>query len=194
MPINPAHTFGPLTADDIAAFKLAETVVFTVNGRTGSRMRLGIESAREGNVFTAREQRLFQHPDRAPRGRERELNVSAHVNGYKDGTTQTSWYWNTDHDSWSQAPECFYMSHSAKYDHALQTVIASLRVGETLRLNWTADNNNDHVREAGLHVDQLELVVALPEREGTPRRFRTYRITTAVCADNTARMIHRHGF
>jgi hypothetical protein len=185
--VDPQNTFGPLTADDIAALKLADKVVYSLSTH-GSLIRAGIESQRDGNVFTAREQRLFPKAERSER--EREINVLSAAHGYgKHG--ESRWHWNLEHNPFTTAPSCFDMAHNAKYDHNLQTLIHSLRAGETLRMIWTGDNNNDLVREAGLHVDQLDVIV-IPAREGAARR--SYCVETSVCADNTARMIRRNGF
>lgn len=66
-----------------------------------------------------------------------------------------------------------------------QTIVHQLRVGDEVILHWIKDNNNGYVEGAGLHHDELALIV----RRGN-KSFH-YLVTGSICQDNTARMIRR---
>ena len=132
-------------------------------------------------------------------------NVPAHIQGHVKskvqgiGTVEKDIYivvsdsTITNYGRWRDADGGFkparrtYASHLLLYanqhDQPWRTIVGLLRVGDTLELAWTADNNNLILDEANLHADSLELLV---NRKGKPK-YR-FLIAREVALDNTARM------
>lgn len=91
-----------------------------------------------------------------------------------------------DYDaSSSDRHTCFHMIHSPQYSEEWMTIVGLLKAGDDLVLRWTAGNSNGYLDEAGLHRDELALVVMRGKRR------MVFRIATSVCKDNTARMVRR---
>lgn len=75
------------------------------------------------------------------------------------------------------------MIHVARLDDVWRTIVALLRAGDVLTLQWRASNNNQYLRDAGLHRDELRLAI----RRG--QRHWTFLVDLGTSPDNTARMI-----
>src|SRR3990167_5791759 len=72
----------------------------------------------------------------------------------------------------------------ARYDHCWQTIVACLRPGDTLHLQWAKDDaTNNYCEVAGLHSDRLYLHVLRKEKR------LTFFVSQSVCDDNSARMV-----
>lgn len=71
-------------------------------------------------------------------------------------------------------------------DQTMVTLINRMRAGDTLRLEWTANNDNPLNREIGWHRDELRLrIIHANGKE------ELYLVEARVGPDNTARMIRR---
>lgn len=79
----------------------------------------------------------------------------------------------------------FHMESSAKYSPVAQTLIRHMRAGGQFTLNWVRDNNNDILRDAGLHQDELRMRIAPPNG----KHVDVFLVRVSVGYDNTARMI-----
>jgi hypothetical protein len=179
----------PLTSEDIAALKDADSVVFRLTSK-GSSIEAGLRKYAEDGpvIFTAREQRLYTSVDHySPTERSRIISTDVSASGYGDGTSG-GWRWNADNTS--GRPDCFEMIGSARYLHTLGTILVGLRAGDVVTLVWTADNNTDNYKAVGFHADELTLVAIDPTGK---RPERTWLVAYSVGPDNTARMIRRHG-
>lgn len=77
----------------------------------------------------------------------------------------------------------FAMSHSVKFDALVQTLVRHIKAGSEVAFVWTRDNHSPVTREAGLYVDMLDVKV----RNG--KHTDTFRVSTFVGLDNSARMI-----
>lgn len=169
---------GTITRDDLEALRVADAVTFSYRPEVAGQIRVRLDS-HNGRIFTAREQRLFGDADEM--GRRRAIGVQTRMYGHgQDGTTA----WNLSDSANTAAYVGF---QSAQYYHVWRTIASLLRVGDMLTLSWVADNNNDNLRAAGLHRDELFLVV----RRGDNTLH--LHLQTSVCPNNTARMIRRHG-
>lgn len=83
--------------------------------------------------------------------------------------------------------ECFAYIQSAQFHEGLRTALASLKPGETIWPDFRPDHGtNGYAKEAGLHVDELWLMVT--PKDGNLARRRYYLIDVSVCPDNSARM------
>jgi len=175
-----------LTADDIAAFKLADSVTFHhYEGR--SFIRAHLDNTSGERIFTAREQRLFQS-ERDSNDRHREITCDVTMYGYSQNGFES---WNLESAPGASA---FHYGFAAKYDKPWQTIAGLLRAGDRLRLEWVADNNNDNVRGVGFHCDELRLIVVRTnKRTDASHDTMTFRIVTQVGPDNSARLIRRYG-
>lgn len=77
----------------------------------------------------------------------------------------------------------FAMIMSALYDPIWQTVGHHIRAGSRLGLVWTRDNSSPVTEQAGIVVDMLDIQVQNGNRCGT------FRVSTYIGRDNTARML-----
>lgn len=82
---------------------------------------------------------------------------------------------------------CFALVHGDQYDECWRTTVESLRVGDTLKLVWLSDGNQNTAK-AGLHLDILRLSI---KRENGKKL--AFHVKNAICPDNTARMIRYTG-
>lgn len=81
---------------------------------------------------------------------------------------------------------CYHAVMYSHYDHEVQSLLARIAVGDTLRLEWTAANDNENYRSVGWHRDELRLVIG--HKTGKAEKFL---VAVYVGPDNTARMIRR---
>lgn len=181
----------PLTADDLTAARRADEVTLHLH-KAASIVRLYTRGRGEPVIYSAAQQRLFADDTNFRDRRARDLAVSASAYGHGDDGGTGSWRW--DAHGWSggdqvDPPSCFYSAY-ARDEWA--TIAASLRVGDTLHLEWVADNNNGYSRDAGLHVDQVRLT-AMPAKRTATTQPRVWLIGWSVCQDNSARMVRRYG-
>lgn len=165
----------PITAEDIKALKLAEklTLHSYINRETRERLSwLGITLEKYSFnetpvVFSKAEQLLFTdlilHD-----GTWRRRRVTADAVSFQQ--------YGVSHDT--------PVAYASCSDAHLRTLRSLLRVGDEVRLHFVADNNNDNVRNASLHVDEAWVVVA---RKG--KTVAELLVDVSVCPDNTARMV-----
>lgn len=173
-----------LTAEDLAAAKTADH--FTAHLDThGSFLRLYLRGSSNPAIFTVRQQRLF--PDSSCVGdRMREIPATASAYSY-DQADYPGWRWSTNEGpsgSLERPPYCFYSKYA---NETWATIVRSLRVGDRLHLSWIGANNNEYLTEAGLYADEVRLVAT------SDKSTRTWLLGYSVCADNSARMVRRHG-
>lgn len=148
-----------LTADDVKALRKADTVSFHTN-EDGTFIRASFKD----DVVTKTNADLF--PVRNNRARERQIVI--------------------DHESYD-AFYAFAMVHTAQYSRTFQSIARLLRKGDFIALRWGKDSNtNETLRKAGLHADQLDVVIYRGKAGTDPLVFT---VETSVCPDNTARMI-----
>lgn len=184
---QPTITAVPLTAEDVAAWKLSTDWSLhthpTLDVGAGSIVRLYVRVWNTPPIFTTRQQRLFPNTFSTTQ-RTRDIMVDASAHGYDNEIASTGWTW----PSWTGAerqepvPACFDMGSS---DAMFQTIGRALKVGSVLSLKWTADNNTETAREAGLHLDEVRLVA------DTGTRKDEWAMGHATCRDNSARMVQR---
>lgn len=170
---------GTITADDIAALKIAETVSFHVY-KGEVYIRAGIELSRIGEprIFTAREQRLLPQTDSW--SRERRIDTQGGARGY-DGDSS----WHGD-----ERTTAFEMVHSASYSREWQTIVSCLRPGDVLGIDFCGDGgSNGNTKPVGIHVDTLHLNV----QRGTKHRALRFLVDYCACVDNSARAVKRFG-
>jgi hypothetical protein len=74
---------------------------------------------------------------------------------------------------------------SAPYDTVTQTILRRIRTGSRVAFVWTRDNSSPVTKAAGIVVDLLDVVV----QNGTVAD--TFRASTFIGLDNSARMIQR---
>ena len=78
----------------------------------------------------------------------------------------------------------FAMIQCADLSKEWSTFAKLLKANDEIRLTWTAGNNNQYVKDAGLHRDELRGEIW---RKGKP--LYSLLLDTSVCPENTARMI-----
>jgi hypothetical protein len=178
----------PLTADDVASLRKADSVTFHYFRGVGvirAHLRGGYAAPRR--IFTARQQRMFPDTDSYSADRKREIPVMTSMHGYEDGGS-TGWRLESGNDRGACNPSAFYMEHSGQYNPEWLTIANLTRPGDMLMLVWTADNNTSYIRDAGLHNDELTIKIV---RGG--KVVHTLFVAQSVTPDNSARMIHRYG-
>lgn len=175
-------TTAGLTREDLAALRAADNLTFHHYRDGDSQPRHMIRAYLRGTfgqrIWTAREQRLFPELSLTDE-RMRTVAVKSVASGYeRDGNGGL----------WSGEPQVrAFASHYI--DNTIRTVLALLRTGDELTLQWRADNNTDNHRSVGFHADELWLSAW----SDSPARDLTFHIAHSVGPDNTARMIRRHG-
>jgi len=174
-----AATVGTLTADDIAAFKMADGVVL-IHRQGAGVVRLILDAQHATRIYTAREQRLFTLY--VPSGeREREITTQSGIRAFAEDCG-TAWNSGSEPDAYA-----FQYSQSAKYDDTWPTLVNLLRVGDVVSLSWVADDNYEAVRRAGLHTDEARLIVTRGKRR------MNFHVHTSTGPDIAVRMIRRSG-
>jgi len=166
---------GRLHTTDIQALRRADSVCFHTlpDGSAHIDALLTTWAHPTPRIFTTAEQRLF--PDTGHADRRRRIPVTAAVVGFgQDGR----WY-----ERGLPAAIAFAMIHAAGLDDVWCSIVGFLRTGDVLSLRWRAGNNNQYLREADLHRDELRLAI----RRG--QRGWTFLVDIATGPDNTARMI-----
>jgi len=165
---------GLLYVSDVQALQLADTVVLHHRDGVG-HIDAGLTTwaFAAPRIYTARQQRLF--PDADGHDRRRRIKVASDVVGYADNRR-----W---HEHGQAAATALATVHAAGLDDVWRTVAALLRTGDIIGLHWTAGNNSRGIDEAGLHTDELRLVV----HRG--RRRWVFLLDVRVGVDNTNRMI-----
>lgn len=174
----------PLSADMIAAMRLADSVSLHHTPADGGEIRLYLDRFGESRIYTAREQRLFPQTDIGASDRATILPVSASLSGY--GESLGSGGWNLE-----SAPDAvaFHMISSAQFQSEWRTVCALVKPLDVVGLVWTADNNTEIIRDAGLHCDEVRLTID----RGGKKRALSFLLAATTGRDNTARMIRRNG-
>lgn len=176
-----------LTGDDVAALRAAGVVSFhRYEGKAWISASLADSYEGGARFYTGKEQRLF--PERSHLGRARKLTVASRVRGYGRSDGEAGWDGRT-HPMYA----AFHMIHTAQYDHAWLTVARLVRAGDALTLAWTADNNNDAIRQAGLCSDELHVVVGRTVKGKPVEPPLTFMIGRQVGRNDTARMVRRLG-
>jgi hypothetical protein len=148
--------------------------------------------------ITARDRRALMSADSIVfRLRDGQSTIEAHRDGSRtadgfDGMhavyceTWVSDYARSEAGTKASGYAGFYMKHTgARYDDVLRTVVDLLSTGVTVRLTWTAANNNQNNREIGWVRDELRLTTVAPDG----KRTRTFLIAVQVGPNDTARMI-----
>ncbi len=182
-----------LTTEDIRALKTADRIVFQYwKGRSILRAIRDrsdyADGERQAPVYTAAEQRLFPDTSHPGDGRCRDITTDVSMYGYTPDGFQS---WNLHSN-----PEALASYVILSPGSGWLTVVNFLRAGDRVTLEWIADNNNDYLRDAGLHQDELRLSVARGDTSD-PKKHKPvagkFLIDKRVCPDNSARMIHRYG-
>jgi hypothetical protein len=177
----------PLTADDVASLRKADSVTFHYFRGAGvirTHLRGGYAAPRR--IFTARQQRMFPDTDSYSADRKREINVITTMHGYEDGGI-TGWRLGDDY-SGDCNPSAFHMEHSGQYSPAWLTIATLIHAGDVLHLVWTADNNTGYARDNGLHMDELTIKI-----QRNNKIVHTFHVAHSVTPDNSARMVQRYG-
>lgn len=165
-----------LDPGDVAALVKAHSLSFHHYGGNA-----WITASISRTVYSAREQILFPNPGPIAGERGRAIACDSAIYAYTvDGHGGCAW---THRDTPDAA--CFHMIHTARYHEPWTTVADLLRKGDRLTLSWTADNNTHVVRAAGLHADELRLVVDRGDKR------LTFSLGYSINPDNSARMIRR---
>ena len=73
-------------------------------------------------------------------------------------------------------------------DSVFKTISQQIKEGDVVTLVWIADNNNNHVKNAGLHCDELRLKITRETRSGKTKHF-VYNVGYLVSVNDLARMI-----
>lgn len=76
----------------------------------------------------------------------------------------------------------FAMLHAPEYMSEWQTIMQLIKTGDAITLEWWFDNNSEHLRDAGLHRDELRLVIHRKEKNFT---F----LISITCAKTFGRMV-----
>lgn len=171
---NEIDVLSELGKDDVYALRHAEAVSFSTY-QGGSTVRAYLRDRDRDRVFTVREQAVFDgHRTDLRDDRFREIRVL--------GMRCEDYGKSSDGDI-----TAFAMIMHADMSPEWRTIAASVRPGESLYFRWVRDNNNQHYEAAGLHRDELRVVVG---KQGAPTS-RSYLVAVEVGPDNMARMVKR---
>jgi hypothetical protein len=150
----------PLTKMDLAALRKADATCFDHNARGVNQIR-------------AIKRHEPTETDPYATDVTHRVVVDSTIRSYVDGEFGLS----------ATNFQAFEMMHSPR-EHWL-TVLAFLRVGDVLQLSWIRGSSTGYLQEAGLHRDELYLLVW---RNGKESKFM---IDVSITPDNTARMTQR---
>jgi hypothetical protein len=96
----------------------------------------------------------------------------------------------SNHDgSLGEVIGCDYGEAHLSYSHEYMTRVNCMQAGDVLTLNWIACNDNNYMKQAGLHADELHLRIERM-KDGKRKRY-DFHVTTQVCPNNSVKMI-RH--
>jgi hypothetical protein len=144
---------GLLYLGDVQALRRADTV--TIHALDGiASIRATLNAPHGLRIYTAAEQRVF--PDGAGYLRHRLITVDADIAGF-----DPSGRW---HERDLKAAATLVIDHAALHE-VWQTLTALLRIGDVPRLRFRADSAHDGPPAAGLHRDELHLLVHRGQRE-----------------------------
>lgn len=163
-----------LTRMDIAALRKADRVSFHYNVRH-------VDNGERRSFIRAHKEPTYAERERDPFAREQIHEIDLGPNGEHHRVIN---YGDRHDGGWS----AFESVMAAQVTETWRTVVRSLKVGETIVMHWTRDNNSETIRKADLHVDELTVSVG---KEGAQNGARWYHIATRITPDNTARMVQR---
>lgn len=84
----------------------------------------------------------------------------------------------------SRMGRCFDMLSCSKFNEVVYTILNHvLRVGDVISIHWSADNNSQIIKDAGLHHDEISLIV----KRGN--KTMTFLLKSNVSLDNSARSV-----
>lgn len=89
----------------------------------------------------------------------------------------------------SVATFCHACLNAADLSEPWKTILASLKVGDELRLTWLPDHDsNTYVSTRGLHADVLQLIV-LRRTPGNSLRRLVFHVLTSITPNNAVRLV-----
>ena len=163
-----AETVVPLTATDIKALRLADTsICFYAKNLNEWGTGIGQIIARKRNEVKQEKNNPFA-PSYIPDS-EYSLSVYSRLTDYSDVYVDKA------------RLKCY--SYVPAYMEHIKTFAEMLKVGDILTLEWIRDNNSQYLSHAGLHNDELQVVVV----RGNKRLC--FKIESSICENNSARMI-----
>jgi hypothetical protein len=181
-PIGEQGTATTITAAHRRALLMADDVCFYLHeGRSWLVCSLGARHA--PRVFSRHEQLVFPDDGALPGSRAVSIGCGVSLHGYSGDYWGSTWHGDRDNRA-----HCFAMLHGAKSNRAWQTIATLVKPGDRLTLSWAADNNNDLITAAGLHADQLSLLISRGART-----VYEFVVRHEVAPDGPARMIRRNG-
>ena len=157
-----ATELATLTADDIKALKAADDVTFHT-------------TVGESSVIRAH--------------KRAKLNDGwASNESYYDINVSDSWVdYGRSYGSNGPGEYKYAFASVSSFDEVWHTIASLLRVGDSLWLHWVVDNNSETIEKAGLHSDELRLVV----KRANAKQALVFTVDTSICPDNSARMVRR---
>lgn len=160
------ETFAPTELDtqNLRALRSADRIIFRTYAGQST-----VEAIRDGR--------------NTPDGFEQSVTVSAGevITDYGASHSQQS----------ATGYSAFHMEHSPEFNPVIRTVLRHLRTGDELTLHWVRDNNSETHTTAGLHHDELHLIVRSRKARNGKGHTDEYLIEAAVRQDNSARLVRR---
>ena len=78
---------------------------------------------------------------------------------------------------------------TAKYEPAIQTILALLRANDSIQIEWIANNDSENLKNAGFCQDEVKLIVT---RQAAKPKVLTFHIDSQVApVDSSARICGR---
>jgi hypothetical protein len=172
-----------LDDDAVAALRCCDAVDFH-HTKAVRFIRATLDAIPSSRVYTSREQRLFPEVrDTGAGDRARIIPVVSSVHGFSERNDGETWTRDEARDV-----TCSALISSAHLNPLWPTLAATIRRGDVLHLLWTANDDTELLRSAGLRQDYLRLRVIRGERE------LTFGVIDQVGpANSVMRMIRRHG-
>lgn len=163
---QPAVEVGTLTKQDVKMMKEADAIVFRSRGKTHEELESTINLQKNPRQDDAWKTETAVY-DIACKGRMK--------------------YYISSEETVDRPLEvkCVAVVSSPRWVPEWQTVLMLLRAGDRVELCWTGNNGNQYTRQAGLHVDSLNLRVI------RGKVIMEFALCHGVCQDNSARMVRR---
>jgi hypothetical protein len=150
-----------IDAEDVKALRAADTIVFSLHEKDG---------------VIVSQARAIKRREIGSKWQGEDLTYDIEV-GYS-----LICYAGSMSERVGRIGRCFSHQNNSKYAGVMHTLTHhTLRAGDKISIKWVADNNNDIVREHGLHHDEIFIII---ERKGKKME---YQIDSRVSYDNSAR-------
>lgn len=122
---------------------------------------------------------------------DEELGSTIHITDRNGDTRTIKTASRLDNYGYGRVVSAEHAEDMVEYNLNLKTMINCLMAGDVVTLKWVACNDNMYMEKAGLHMDELHMIIYRHREGRTDKRF-SFHVASAICPDNPAKMIKLH--